>query len=178
MKIRVGQGYDVHQLKEGTPFWLGGIQIPHTHGAIGHSDADVLIHTICDALLGAANLRDIGFHFSDKDPQYKGIDSKILLKRVMELVRGKNFEVSNVDATICLQTPKINPFIPQMKKALAEVMAVREDDISIKATTTEHLGFVGRKEGVAAYAVALIYEINDASPISGNVYAKDQEKLL
>jgi 2-C-methyl-D-erythritol 2,4-cyclodiphosphate synthase len=156
MKIRVGQGYDVHQLKEGLPFWLGGIQIPHTHGALGHSDADVLIHVICDALLGAANLRDIGYHFSDKDPQYKGIDSKILLRRVMELVRKEGFEVSNVDATVCLQIPKVNPHIPAMKTVLSEVMGIGEEDISIKATTTEHLGFVGRKEGVSAYCVALI----------------------
>lgn len=163
MKIRVGQGYDVHQLQEGIPFWLGGIRIEHTHGALGHSDADVLIHVICDALLGAANLRDIGFHFSDKDPQYKGIDSKILLKQVMELIRAKGFEISNIDATVCLQVPKVNPYVPNMKQVLAQVMAIREEDISIKATTTEHLGFVGRKEGVAAYAVALIYEVSDSS---------------
>jgi 2-C-methyl-D-erythritol 2,4-cyclodiphosphate synthase len=156
MKIRVGQGYDVHQLKEGLPFWLGGIQIPHTHGALGHSDADVLIHVICDALLGAANLRDIGYHFSDRDPQYKGIDSKILLRRVMELVRQEGYEVSNVDATVCLQLPKVNPHIPAMKAVLAAVMGVGEEAISIKATTTEHLGFVGRQEGVSAYCVALI----------------------
>jgi 2-C-methyl-D-erythritol 2,4-cyclodiphosphate synthase len=156
MKIRVGQGYDVHQLKEGLPFWLGGIQIPHTHGALGHSDADVLIHVICDALLGAANLRDIGYHFSDRDPQYKGIDSKILLGRVMELVRQEGYEVSNVDATVCLQLPKVNPHIPAMKAVLAAVMGVGEEAISIKATTTEHLGFVGRQEGVSAYCVALI----------------------
>src|SRR4028119_1017317 len=160
MNIRTGFGYDVHQLKEGLDFWLGGIKVPHTHGALGHSDADVLIHVICDALLGAANLRDIGYHFSDQDPQYKGIDSKILLKRVMDLIREKGFEISNIDATICLQVPKINPFVPKMKQVLAEVMAIREEDISIKATTTEHLGFVGRKEGIAAYAVALIYTVN------------------
>ncbi len=157
MKYRVGQGYDVHRLEAGQAFWLGGIQIPHTHGAVGHSDADVLIHTICDALLGAANLRDIGFHFSDKDPQYKGIDSKILLKEVMKLVREAKYEISNVDATICLQIPKINPHIPAMKTCLADVMQIPEEDISIKATTTEKLGFVGREEGVSAYAVALIY---------------------
>ena len=157
MKIRVGQGYDVHQLAEGLPFWLGGIAIPHSHGAVGHSDADVLIHVICDALLGAANLRDIGYHFSDQDPHYKGIDSKILLRRVMELVRQQGYQVSNVDATVCLQTPKINPHVPAMKRVLAEVMGMDEEDVSIKATTTEHLGFVGRKEGVAAYCVALIY---------------------
>lgn len=173
MKIRVGQGYDVHQLQEGVPFWLGGIRIEHTHGAVGHSDADVLIHVICDALLGAANLRDIGYHFSDKDPQYKGIDSKILLKRVMDLVREKGFEISNVDATICLQIPKINPHVPAMKKVLAQVMAIREEDISIKATTTEHLGFVGRKEGVAAYAVALIYEVNEPS-LGGMINSSDR----
>ncbi|MBC7923670.1 MAG: 2-C-methyl-D-erythritol 2,4-cyclodiphosphate synthase [Ferruginibacter sp.] len=157
MKIRVGQGYDVHQLAAGIPFWLGGILIPHSHGAVGHSDADVLIHVICDALLGAANLRDIGYHFSDQDPQYKGIDSKVLLRRVMELVRQQGYQVSNVDATVCLQTPKINPHIPAMQRVLAEVMGVGEEDVSIKATTTEHLGFVGRQEGVAAYCVALIY---------------------
>jgi len=158
MKIRVGQGYDVHQLAEGIPFWLGGIQVPHTHGAVGHSDADVLIHVICDALLGAANLRDIGYHFSDRDPQYKGIDSKILLRRVMELIRAAGYQVSNVDATVCLQTPKVNPHIPAMKTVLAEVMGVPEEDISIKATTTEHLGFVGRQEGVSAYCVALLWK--------------------
>ncbi|MES2732208.1 MAG: 2-C-methyl-D-erythritol 2,4-cyclodiphosphate synthase [Bacteroidota bacterium] len=156
MKIRVGQGYDVHQLVEGLPFWLGGIQVPHSHGALGHSDADVLIHVICDALLGAANLRDIGYHFSDKDPQYKGIDSKILLSQVMELVRKEGYEVSNIDATVCLQIPKVNPHIPAMKTVLSNVMGLAEKDISIKATTTEHLGFVGRLEGVSAYCVALI----------------------
>lgn len=157
--MRVGFGYDVHQLREGLDFWLGGIKIPHTHGALGHSDADVLIHVICDALLGAANLRDIGFHFSDKDPKYKGIDSKILLKEVIQLLHEKGYKVGNIDSTVCLQEPKVNPHIPEMKKVLAEVMGVDEDRISIKATTTEHLGFVGRKEGVSAYAVALIEKI-------------------
>lgn len=157
MKIRTGFGYDVHQLKEGLDFWLGGIKIPHTHGALGHSDADVLIHVICDALLGAANLRDIGFHFPDTDPKYKGVDSKILLKEVMRLLREQNYEVSNVDSTICLQEPKINPHIPAMKTCLSEVMGIPEEDISIKATTTEKLGFVGKKEGVAAYASVLIF---------------------
>ncbi len=156
MKVRVGFGYDVHQLREGVEFWLGGIKIPHTHGSYGHSDADVLIHVICDALLGAANLRDIGYHFSDKDPKYKGIDSKILLKNVVELIKQKGYSIGNVDTTICLQEPKINPHVPEMKKVLAATMGIDEDDISIKATTTEHLGFVGRKEGVSAYAVALI----------------------
>jgi 2-C-methyl-D-erythritol 2,4-cyclodiphosphate synthase len=156
MKIRVGFGYDVHQLKEGEDFWLGGIKIEHTKGAVGHSDADVLIHVICDALLGAANMRDIGYHFSDTDPQYKGIDSKILLKETVSLIGGKGWEIENIDSTICLQKPKINPHIPAMKTCLAEVMNIPEDDISIKATTTERLGFVGREEGVSAYANVLI----------------------
>ena len=157
MKVRVGLGYDVHQLAEGRAFWLGGIQVEHTHGPSGHSDADVLIHAICDALLGAANLRDIGYHFSDKDPKYKDIDSKILLAEVMKLLREKQYEVSNIDATVCLEVPKVNPYIPQMKACLAEVMDIPEEDISIKATTSEKMGFVGRKEGITAYAVALIY---------------------
>lgn len=156
--IRVGYGYDVHALAEDVEFWLGGIRIPHTHGAFGHSDADVLIHVICDALLGAANLRDIGFHFSDKDPAYKGIDSKILLRKTVKLIREKGFLIGNVDSTICLQQPKINPHIPEMKSVLAEVMELGEDEISIKATTTEKLGFVGKEEGVAAHAVVLIYK--------------------
>ena len=156
MKIRVGQGYDVHKLEEGAEFWLGGIQIEHTHGAVGHSDADVLIHVICDALLGAANLRDIGFHYSDKDPKFKGIDSKLLLKDVIRLITEKGYQVSNIDTTICLQQPKLMPHIPAMKTCLAQVMEIEEDAVSIKATTTEKLGFVGRKEGVAAYAVVLI----------------------
>ena len=156
MRIRVGFGYDVHQLAEGKEFWLGGILVPHSHGAVGHSDADVLIHVICDALLGAANLRDIGFHFPDTSADYKGIDSKILLRDVLKLVRTKGFEVGNIDSTICLQRPKINPHIPDMKQVLAEVMGIPADDISIKATTTEKLGFVGREEGVSAYATVLI----------------------
>lgn len=156
MKIRVGFGFDVHQLKEGQDFWLGGIKIPHTKGAVGHSDADVLIHTICDALLGAANLRDIGFHFPPTDNKYKGIDSKILLKEVVELVGNKGYQIGNIDATIALEKPKVNPFIPEMKKVLAHLLKVDEDDVSIKATTTEKLGFEGREEGVSAYAVVLI----------------------
>jgi len=159
MKIKVGFGFDVHQLKEGADFWLGGIKIPHTKGATGHSDADVLIHTICDALLGAANLRDIGFHFPPTDNQYKGIDSKILLKDVVKLIEDKGFTIGNIDATIALQQPKINPHIPAMKKVLAEVMEIDEEDVSIKATTTEQLGFEGREEGVSAYAVVLIQKI-------------------
>ena len=158
MKIRTGFGYDVHQLREGIDFWLGGIKIPHTHGAFGHSDADVLIHVICDALLGAANLRDIGYHFADTDPQFKGIDSKILLRDVMKLIREQGYQVSNIDSTVCLEAPKVNPHIPAMKTTLSEVMGIPEEDISIKATTTEKLGFVGKKEGVAAYATVLIYK--------------------
>ena len=157
-QLRVGFGYDVHQLQAGLPFWLGGIAVPHTHGALGHSDADVLIHVICDALLGAANLRDIGFHFPDTDPQYKGIDSKKLLAGVLRLLRERGYEVANVDSTVCLERPKVNPHIPAMQQALAEVMGLDADLISIKATTTEKLGFVGRQEGVAAYATVLIYK--------------------
>ena len=148
----------MHQLRQGHPFWLGGIQIDHDHGAVGHSDADILIHVICDALLGAANLRDIGYHFSDKDPQYKGIDSKILLKETLKLIHDKGDEVGNVDATVCLQVPKLNPHIPAMKECLSGVMETDIDNISIKATTTEKLGFVGRKEGISAYAAVLIYK--------------------
>ncbi len=158
MKVRVGYGYDVHKLVEGHPFWLGGISLEHTHGAYGHSDADVLIHVICDALLGAANLRDIGYHFSDQDDQYKNIDSKILLQRTVNLVREKGYQIGNIDATVCLQKPKINPHIPSMKNCLAKVMEIDEDDVSVKATTTEKLGFVGREEGVSAHATVLIYK--------------------
>ena len=156
MNIRVGFGFDVHQLKEGLDFWLGGIIVPHTKGGLGHSDADVLIHTICDALLGAANLGDIGKHFADTSDKYKGIDSKILLKEVMLLIREKGYEIGNIDSTICLQTPKIGPYIPKMQKVLASCMGVDVDLVSIKATTTEKLSFVGREEGVSAYATVLI----------------------
>ena len=156
MNIRVGFGFDVHQLKEGLDFWLGGIKVPHTKGGLGHSDADVLIHTICDALLGAANLGDIGKHFPDTSDKYKGIDSKILLKEVMLLLREKGYEIGNIDSTICLQTPKIGPYIPKMQKVLALCMGVDVDLVSIKATTTEKLSFVGREEGVSAYATVLI----------------------
>ena len=151
--FRIGFGYDVHQLKEGEEFWLGGILIPHSKGAVGHSDADVLIHVICDALLGAANLRDIGYHFSD----HKGIDSKILLREVMALLKKEGYQIGNLDVTICLQQPKINPHIPAMKACLAEVMHIEDNKLSLKATTTERLGFVGREEGVSAYCVALIH---------------------
>mgnify|MGYP005648833909 FL=1 len=156
MSLRVGFGFDVHRLDEGQPFFLGGIKIPHTKGAVGHSDADVLIHTICDAILGAADLRDIGFHFPDTDGKYKGIDSKILLKDVMALVRKEGYELANIDATIALQVPKVNPYVPKMKSVLAQTMGVSPGQISIKATTTEKLSFVGIEEGVSAYAVALI----------------------
>jgi len=155
-KIRVGFGFDVHQLREGHDFWLGGIKIEHTKGAFGHSDADVLIHVICDALLGAANLRDIGFQFPDKADEYKGIDSKILLKKVMDLIAEKGYAIGNIDATVFLQKPKINTYIPEMKKVLGKVMKIEEEDISIKATTTEKLGYIGREEGISAYAVVLI----------------------
>ncbi len=156
MNIRIGFGYDVHKLAEGEEFWLGGILIPHTTGSVGHSDADVLIHVICDALLGAINKRDIGYHFPDTDPAYKGIDSKELLGQVMVILRDEGWEVGNIDSTICLQKPKIGPVIPRMVKCLAEVMDIAGDKLSIKATTTEKLGFVGREEGVSAYAVVLV----------------------
>ena len=156
--IKIGYGYDVHQLAPQLDLWLGGIKIPHTHGAIGHSDADVLIHVICDALLGAANLGDIGFHFSDKDRKYKDIDSKILLKEVLKLIDKKSFKIGNIDTTICLQEPKIGPYIEDIKASLSKVTNLDTDDISIKATTTETLGFVGKREGIAAHAVVIIYK--------------------
>ncbi|MCH5176404.1 MAG: 2-C-methyl-D-erythritol 2,4-cyclodiphosphate synthase [Prevotellaceae bacterium] len=156
MKTRIGFGFDVHRLVEGRTLWLGGISIPHTHGLLGHSDADVLIHAICDALLGAANMRDIGFHFPDTAGEYAGIDSKILLAKTVELIRSKGYTIGNIDATVCAERPKLNPHIPQMQQTLAEVMHIDIDDISIKATTTERLGFTGREEGISAYAVALL----------------------
>ncbi len=156
MKVRVGFGFDVHQLREGRPCILGGIEITHNKGPLGHSDADVLIHAICDALLGAANLRDIGFHFPDTSSEFKSIDSKKLLAKVVELVRAKGYEIGNVDTTLVLEQPKINPHIDAMVKVLSTVMGIEPDDISIKATTNEKLGFIGREEGVTAYAVALI----------------------
>jgi len=159
MSFRIGFGFDVHQLKEGLDFWLGGIIVPHSKGGLGHSDADVLIHTICDALLGAANLGDIGKYFPDTAAEYKGIDSKILLKEVMVLIRNKGYEIGNIDSTICLQTPKIGPYIPEMQKVLAICMNIDVDQVSIKATTTEKLSFVGREEGVSAYATVLITKI-------------------
>ena len=155
--IRVGMGFDVHKLVEGRDLWLGGIKIEHTLGLLGHSDADVLIHAICDALLGAANMRDIGYHFPPvKGNEFENVDSKILLKKTLELIATKGYHLGNVDATICAERPKINPHVPEMKKCLAEVMDTDEDNISIKATTTEKLGFTGREEGISAYAVVLI----------------------
>lgn len=156
MKIRVGFGYDVHALVPDRELWLGGIKIEHTLGLLGHSDADVLIHAICDALLGAANMRDIGYHFPDTAGEYKNIDSKILLRDTMRLLREAGYELGNIDATVDAERPKLNPHIPLMKKTLAEVMNVDEEDISIKATTTEKLGFTGRQEGISAYATVLI----------------------
>ena len=156
MKIRVGMGFDVHQLEEGCDFWLGGIKLESAKGAVGHSDADVLIHALCDALLGAANLRDIGFHFSNKDERWRGKDSKFFLQEVTRLLAEKGWKIENADCTLCLENPKINPHIPEMKRVLAPLMNVTEEEISIKATTNETLGYVGREEGVNAYAVALI----------------------
>ncbi len=158
MKFRVGLGYDVHKLVEGKDFWLGGIKVDHTKGAIGHSDADVLLHSICDALLGAANLRDIGFHFPDTSSDYKGIDSKILLADVVKLIEGKEYKISNVDCTIALQQPKISPYIEEMKLTISKIMNLDVEDVSIKATTTERLGFEGREEGVSAQVVTLLYK--------------------
>ena len=156
MKIRVGFGYDVHQLAEGEEFWLGGIKIEHSKGCVAHSDGDVLIHAICDALLGAANMRDIGYHFPDTSNDFKGIDSKILLKKTVELISEKGFSIGNIDATIALQRPKIKPCIPEMQDVLAQVMNISVEDLAIKATTTEKLGFVGTEDGVSAYATVLI----------------------
>ncbi len=156
MKIRTGFGFDVHRLIPDRELWLGGIRIEHTLGLLGHSDADVLIHALCDALLGAANLRDIGFHFPDTANEYKNIDSKILLRKTIALIRQKGYELGNADITVCAERPKLNPHIPAMQQCLAEVMQVDPDDISIKATTTEKLGFTGREEGISAYASVLI----------------------
>lgn len=156
MKIRVGMGYDVHALVEGRELWLGGIKIEHEKGLQGHSDADVLIHAICDALLGAANMRDIGYHFPDNAGEFKNIDSKILLARTVGIIATKGYRVGNVDATVCAERPKLKNHIPAMQETLARVMEIDVDDVSIKATTTEKLGFTGRQEGISAYAVVLI----------------------
>lgn len=159
MNMRVGFGYDVHAFAAGRELWLGGIRIEHSLGLLGHSDADVLLHSVCDALLGAANLRDIGFHFPDTSKDYKNIDSKILLQKTMLLIRAKGYEFGNADCTVCAEEPKLNPFIPAMQKCMSEVMGVDEDLISIKATTSEKMGFVGRNEGITAYTTVLIYKV-------------------
>lgn len=157
MNFRIGFGYDVHQLAEERELWIGGIRLDHPLGLLGHSDADVLIHAICDAILGAANMRDIGYHFPPKKGnEFENIDSKILLRRTIDLIATKGYTIGNIDATICAERPKMNPHIPEMQSTLATVMGISPDDISIKATTTEKLGFTGREEGISAYAVALI----------------------
>ena len=156
MKLRVGFGYDVHRLVEGRELWLGGIRLEHEKGLLGHSDADVLIHAICDALLGAANMRDIGYHFPDTAGEYENIDSKVLLRKTVGLIATKGYRVGNIDATVCAERPKLKARIPDMQQILAEVMQIDPDDVSIKATTTEKLGFTGREEGISAYAVVLI----------------------
>jgi len=155
-KIRIGQGIDFHQLTEGRDFWLGGVLVPHHKGALGHSDADVLLHAICDAMLGALSLGDIGVHFPDTDNTYKNIDSKLLLARCAELIAEKGYQVVNIDSTLCLQAPKIKPYVPQMREAIAGILHLTVDEVSIKATTTEKLGFVGREEGVVALASVLL----------------------
>lgn len=159
MAYRIGFGVDFHQLAQGRIFMIGGIQVPHHRGATGHSDADVLLHAICDAMLGAACLGDIGVHFPDTDTNFKNIDSKILLKKTLDLIQKENYQVVNIDSTLCLQEPKIKPYIQQMQKAIAEILATPEKNISIKATTTEQMGFVGRQEGVIAYATVLLETI-------------------
>ena len=156
MSYRIGSGIDFHQLVEGREFWLGGVKVPHHKGALGHSDADVLLHAICDALLGALSLGDIGVHFPDTDAAYKNIDSKILLKKAVELINAEGYGVVNVDTTLCLQSPKIKPYTGEMQKIIATLLGIAERDISIKATTTEQLGFVGREEGVMAWATVLL----------------------
>ena len=158
MNFRIGFGYDIHQLAEGEDLWLGGIKLDYYLGTVGHSDADVLIHAICDAILGAANLRDIGFHFPDTDPKFKGADSKVLLKEVGDILNKNGYRLGNIDATIVLEQPKINPHIEKMQETMAPLLSVSTNDISIKATTSEKLSFVGREEGVKAYAVALVYK--------------------
>ncbi|MDR1763066.1 MAG: 2-C-methyl-D-erythritol 2,4-cyclodiphosphate synthase [Dysgonamonadaceae bacterium] len=157
-KIRVGFGYDVHRFADGRELWLGGVKIPFERGLDGHSDADVLIHALCDAMLGAADLRDIGFHFPDNKEEFHNIDSKILLKRTVDLLASKSYRLGNADITVCAERPRLNVYIPRMKSCLADVMNAEPDDISIKATTSEKMGFVGREEGVAAYAVVLIFK--------------------
>ena len=156
MSYRIGSGVDFHQLIEGRDLWIGGVKIPHTKGALGHSDADVLLHAICDALLGALALGDIGVHFPDTDAAYKNIDSKLLLKKCFDLVTAKGYKVINIDSTLCMQSPKIKPYVLQMQEVIASIVEITKDDVSIKATTTEKLGFVGREEGLKAYATVLL----------------------
>ena len=161
MSYRIGSGVDFHKLAEGRELWIGGVKIPHHKGALGHSDADVLLHAICDALLGALCLGDIGVHFPDTDPAYKNIDSKILLQKTIELVSRQGYSIINIDTTLCLQSPRIREYVPQMQKTIATIAGIGEKDISIKATTTERMGFVGREEGLMAYATVLVkkYEV-------------------
>jgi len=159
LNLKIGLGYDVHRLEKNYPLYIGGVKIPHNKGSVGHSDADVLLHAICDALLGAASLRDIGYHFPDTSAEYKGIDSKILLQRVAELIKQKGYVVNNIDSTICLQKPKVSSFISEMQKIISTILEVDSEDVSIKATTTEKLGFVGNEEGISAYAVVLLVRI-------------------
>lgn len=159
MNIRIGQGVDFHQLVEGRDLWLGGVKVPHSKGALGHSDADVLLHAICDAMLGAAALGDIGFHFPDTSGEFKDIDSKILLARTAQLIKAEGYRLGNIDATLCLQEPKIKPFVQQMQETIAAITGVTVKEVSIKATTTEKLGFVGREEGVVAYASVLLFSV-------------------
>ena len=159
MNIRVGFGFDVHRLVEGRELWLGGIRLEHERGLLGHSDADVLIHAICDALLGAANMRDIGYHFPDTAGEFKNIDSKVLLKKTVDLILTKGYKVGNIDATVCAERPKLKAHIPEMQQTLARVIGVDADDVSIKATTTEKLGFTGREEGISAYATVLVEKL-------------------
>ena len=160
MKLKIGFGYDVHCLEKDYPLFIGGIKIPHSRGAVGHSDADVLLHAICDALLGAASLRDIGYHFPDTSVEYKDMDSKILLTRVVELIKQKGYIVNNIDSTVCLQKPKISLYIDEMQKIISAILEVEPEDVSVKATTTEKLGFVGNEKGISAYAIALICKVD------------------
>jgi 2-C-methyl-D-erythritol 2,4-cyclodiphosphate synthase len=160
MSYRIGSGMDVHQLVSGRPLWLGGVQIPHHKGALGHSDADVLLHAICDALLGALALGDIGTHFPDTDAAYKNIDSKILLQKTYDMIRQRNYTVVNIDSSLCLESPKIKKYSAEMRKVIAEILEIGEDDISIKATTNEKMGFIGREEGLVAYATVLLKSTN------------------
>ncbi|MGV8964346.1 MAG: 2-C-methyl-D-erythritol 2,4-cyclodiphosphate synthase [Candidatus Saccharimonadaceae bacterium] len=161
MNIRIGFGYDMHRLQEGRDLWIGGLKIDYSKGLYGHSDADVLIHAICDALMGAANLRDIGYNFPDTDMEYQNIDSKILLKRTLNLLEQKGYSIGNIDATVCAEQPKLNPYIPQIQSTLSNILNIDLDNISIKATTSEKMGFVGREEGITAYTVVLIQKIKN-----------------